>query len=129
MQMNLLLPRVNEIGKKCQSYGIKYVFFLSITFNTSITGKLLNVKNEMIETVCLENNYHYIVSENVNENNLFKGGINLQNSRKKNYLIILLPIYKCGAFSLKHEHPPNVGQCEALVKLVQLVQLLFTNVT
>ena len=129
MQMNLLLQRVNEIGKKCQCYGIKYVFFLSITFNTSIPGEILNEINEMIETVSLDNNYHYIGSENVNENNLFKGSINLQNSRRKSYLIILLQIYKCGALSLKHEHPPNVGQCEALVKLVQLVQLLFTNVT
>ena len=38
----------------------------------------------MIERVCLENGYHYIKNGNVYENDLFKDGLHLQNSGKKN---------------------------------------------
>ena len=42
------------------SYNVKYVSISSLTFNTSISHKLLNEVNEMIERVCLENGYYYI---------------------------------------------------------------------
>ena len=59
-QMNLFLQNIKEIGKKCKSYKVKYVFVLSIlTFNTRISHRLLNEVNQMIERVCLENGYYY----------------------------------------------------------------------
>ena len=39
----------------------------------------------MTEWVCLENGYHYIENGNVYENDLFKDGLHLQNSGKKNH--------------------------------------------
>ena len=67
----------------CKNYKVKCLFISSLTFNTRISHKLLNEVNEMIERVCLENSYHYIENGNVYENNLFKDGLNLQNSSKK----------------------------------------------
>ena len=49
--MNLILQDIDEILKKCKSYGIKYIFISSVTLNTIIPHKLLNEINEMIE-VC-----------------------------------------------------------------------------
>ena len=37
----------------------------------------------MIERVCLENGYHYIENRNIDENDLLKDGLHLQNSGKK----------------------------------------------
>ena len=83
-QINLLLQNIKEIGKKCIRYKVEYVFISSLTFNTRISHKLLNEVNEMIERVCLENGYYYIENGNVYENDLFKDGLHLQNSGKKN---------------------------------------------
>ena len=82
-QINLPLQNIREIGKKCMSYKVKYVFISSLTFNNRISHKLLSEVNEMIERVCLENGYHYIDNGNVCENDLFKDWLHLQNSGKK----------------------------------------------
>ena len=82
-QINLLLQNMREIGKKCISYRVKYVFISSLTFNKRISHKLLSEVNKMIERVCLENGYYYINNGNICENDLFKDGLHLQNSGKK----------------------------------------------
>ena len=82
-QINLLPQNIKEIGKKCISYKVKYVFISSLTFNASISHKLLNEVNEIIERVWLENSYYYSKNGNVYENDLFKDGLHLQNSGKK----------------------------------------------
>ena len=82
-QINLLLQNIKEIRKKCKNYKVKYAFIPIFTFNTRIYQKLLNEVNEMIEKVCLENGYHYIENRNVDENDLLKDGLHLQNSGKK----------------------------------------------
>ena len=84
-QINLFLQNIKEIGKKCKSYKVKYVFISSLTFNSRIFHRLLNEATEMIERVCLENGYYYIENGNVYENDLFKDGLHLQNSGKKNF--------------------------------------------
>ena len=85
-KINLLFQNIKEIGKKCKNNKVKYVFISSLTFNTRISHKLLNEVNEMIERVCLENGYYYIENGNVYENDLFKDGLHLQNSGKKNFV-------------------------------------------
>ena len=50
-QISLLLQDIDEMLKKCKSYGIKYIFISSVILNTIIPHKLLNEINEMIE-VC-----------------------------------------------------------------------------
>ena len=82
-QINLLLQNMREIGKKCISYRVKYVFISSLTFNKRISHKLLSEVNKMIERVFLENGYYYINNGNICENDLFKDGLHLQNSGKK----------------------------------------------
>ena len=82
-QINLLLQNIKKIATICKSYKVKQVFISSIKFNTRISRKLLNEVNEMTERVCLENGYNYIKNGNVNENDLFKDGLHLQNSGKK----------------------------------------------
>ena len=47
-QMNLLLQNIREIGKKCMSYNVKYVFISSLTFNNRLSHKLLIEVNEMM---------------------------------------------------------------------------------
>ena len=42
-----------------------------------------NEVNKMIVRVCLENGYHFIENKNLHENDLFKDGLDLQNSGKK----------------------------------------------
>ena len=115
-QINLLLQNIKEIGKKCKNYKVKYVFISSSTFNTRISQKLLNEVNEMIERVCLENGYHYIKNGNVYENDLFKDGLHLQNSGKKNLcqnFIVNLQTYN--TFLEKRMWSPNIGRHETLV--------------
>ena len=48
-QINLLLQNIKEIAKKSKSFKVKYVFISSLTFDTSVSHKLLNEVNEMIE--------------------------------------------------------------------------------
>ena len=115
-QINILLQNIKEIGKKCKNYKVKYVFISSSTFNTRISQKLLNEVNEMIERVCLENGYHYIKNGNVYENDLFKDGLHLQNSGKKNLcqnFIVNLQTYN--TFLEKRMWSPNIGRHETLV--------------
>lgn len=40
-KINSLLQNINEIGEKCKSYGIRYVFIASVTFSTRKHHKLL----------------------------------------------------------------------------------------
>ena len=42
-----------------------------------------NKVNKMIVRVCLENGCHFIENKNLHENDLFKDGLDLQNSGKK----------------------------------------------
>ena len=98
------------------SYKVKYVFILSLTFNTRISHKLLSEVNDMIKTVCLENGHYYIENGNVYENDLFKDGLHLQNSGKKilsQNFIVNLQTY--GTFLKKRIWSPNIGRCETLV--------------
>ena len=82
-QINLLLQNIKEIEKKSKNYKVKYVFISSLNFNTRISHKFLNEVNELIESICLENGYHYTENGNAYENDLFKDGLRLQNSGKK----------------------------------------------
>ena len=50
-QISLLLQDIDEMLKKCKSYGIKYIFISSVILNTIIPHKFLNEINDMIE-VC-----------------------------------------------------------------------------
>ena len=65
------------------SYKVKYVFISSLTFKSRISPKLLNKLNEVMEMICLENGYYCIENGKVYKNDLFKGGLYLQNSGKK----------------------------------------------
>ena len=115
-QINLLPQNIMEIGKKCKSYKVKYVFISSLTFNTRIYHRLLNEVNEMIERVCLENGYYYIENGNVYYNGLFKDGLHLQNSCKKilpHNVIVNIQTY--GTFLEKRTWSPNIGRREILV--------------
>ena len=85
-----LLRNMREIGKKCMSYKVQYVFISNLTFNTRISHKLLNEVNKMIERVCLENDYYYIGNGNVCENDLFKDGYIYKILVKRFYLRISL---------------------------------------
>ena len=78
-----LLENIKEMGKKCKSYKVKYVFISSLTFGNRISHMLLKEVNQMKERVCLGNSYPYIENRNVQENDLFKDGLRLQGSAKK----------------------------------------------
>ena len=115
-QINSLLQNIREIGKKCMSCKVKYVFISSLTFITRISHKLLNEVNKMIERICLENGYYYIDNGNICENDLFKDGLHLQNFGKKilsQNFIINLQTY--GTFLEKQTWSPNIGRWETLV--------------
>ena len=73
-QINLLLQNIKEIAKKSESYKVKHVFISSLTFNTSISHKLLNEVNKRNDRVCLENGCHYIENKNVYENDCLRMG-------------------------------------------------------
>ena len=66
--------------------------------------------------ICLENGYYYIENGNVYENDLFKDGLHLQNSGKKNLshnFIVNLQTY--GTFLEKGTWSPDIGRRETLV--------------
>ena len=49
------LQNIREIGKKCMSYKVKYVFMSSLTFSNRIyliSYSVLQEVNETIERVC-----------------------------------------------------------------------------
>ena len=108
------------------NYKVKYVFVSSLTFNNRISHKLLSEVNEMIERVCLENGYYNIENGNVSENDFFKDGLRLQNSGKKilsQNFFVTLETY--GTFLEKQTWSPNIGWCETLMSLVQLVSQIY----
>ena len=86
-KINSLLQNINEIGKKCKSYGFIYAFVSSITFNPRKPHKLLKEVNGMTKNGHLEKNYCHIKDGNIDKNNLFKDGLHLQNSGEKISLI------------------------------------------
>ena len=54
-QINMPLQNIREIGKKCMSYKVKYVFMSSLTFSNRIyliSYSVLQEVNETIERVC-----------------------------------------------------------------------------
>ena len=65
-----------QITNQCRNYGVKEVSILSITYTTLVNSYLINDVNSAQRNKCQIYGYHFIDSNNIKTEKLWKDGLN-----------------------------------------------------
>ena len=80
VNVNDLAQRIVNIGKKCQSFGVREVGISSILCrNKSDMNEVITNVNKRIEEICKENGFSFICNDNIRKKCLCKDGLHLRN--------------------------------------------------
>ena len=73
-----LASDIIKIGRTCKSFNVKEVFVSSVLWrNEVILSNQINRTNELLNKICKENDFIYILNNNITPSHLSKDGIHL----------------------------------------------------
>ena len=82
--MDRLFLNVREMVRKCRFFGVKNMFVSGLVYTRRIHINILNDLQKKLVDVCREMNVNYIDNANIKGVSLFKDGLHLLDSGKKN---------------------------------------------
>ena len=83
--MDRLLLNVRKMVRKCRFFGVKNMFVSALVYTRRIPVNILHDLQKKLVDVCREMNVYYIDNINIKGVSLFKDGLHLLDSGKKNF--------------------------------------------
>ena len=95
-----LASGIIEFGRTCNSFNVKEVFVTSVLCQKeAILSNQITCTNELLNKLCKENGFIYILNSNITPSHLFKDGIHLND----------IGTFKLGDNFVKHVNPLMPG--------------------